>query len=70
MVPSVRQKDQVKGEGRKRSLPTLKMLSSGFQGDKILDGDINLQVSVSRSCKYRCDSESRKERQRRANHEN
>ena len=48
MAPSVRQQDQVKGEGRKRSLPTLEMLSSGFQGDKILDDDINLQVFVSR----------------------
>lgn len=48
MVPSVRQQDQVKGEGRSRSLSTLEMLSSGFQGDMILDGDINLQVFVSR----------------------
>ena len=48
MAPSVRQQDQIKGEGRERSLTALEMLSSGFQGDKILDGDINLQVFVSR----------------------
>lgn len=48
MVPSVRQQDQVKGEGRNRSLSALEMLSSGFQGDVILDGDISLQVFVSR----------------------
>lgn len=47
-APSVRQQDQVKCEGRRRSLPTLEMLSSGFQWDKILDGDTNLQVLVSR----------------------